>query len=384
MYLVEVNDSKQERLFLDLPDKIYKEDNQWIKPLDQDLEKIFDPKKNKLFNKKGKLIRWNLFSGTDEHIGRIAAFVNPTYEGKQPVGGFGFFECINDQLAANYMFDEAKKWLQEQGMETMDGPINFGERDQWWGLLVDGFYEPLYCMNYNPEYYIQLFENYGFKTYFNQECFAMKLNTELQDKFVKRHEDVDKLGVFRAEHLKKKDLMKYAKDFHEVYNKAWATHGGGKEMALKQAQLIFKTMKPVIDEKLVWFVYKGDQPVAFWLNLPDLNQYFKYLNGKFGLFQKIQFMYHKLFTKNTRIVGIAFGVIPEYHGKGLDHYMIMEGRKGLMQTSYVDYEMQWIGDFNPKMINVAKSLGADLSRRLRTYRYHFDTTREIERHRTIK
>lgn len=384
MYLVEVNDSKQERLFLDLPDKIYKEDNQWIKPLDQDLEKVFDPKKNKLFNKKGKLIRWNLFSGTDEHIGRIAAFVNPTYEGKQPVGGFGFFECINDQLAANYMFDEAKKWLQEQGMETMDGPINFGERDQWWGLLVEGFYEPLYCMNYNPEYYIQLFENYGFKTYFNQECFAMKLNAELQDKFIKRHEDVDKLGVFRAEHLKKKDLMKYAKDFHEVYNKAWATHGGGKEMALKQAQLIFKTMKPVIDEKLVWFVYKGDQPIAFWLNLPDLNQYFKYLNGKFGLFQKIQFMYHKLFTKNSRIVGIAFGVIPEYHGKGVDHYMIMEGRKGLMQTSYVEYEMQWIGDFNPKMINVAKSLGADLSRRLRTYRYHFDTTREIERHRTIK
>lgn len=384
MYLVEVKDSKQEKLFLELPDKIYKEDNQWIKPLDQDLDKVFNPKKNKLFNKKGKLIRWNLFNANNKHIGRIAAFVNPTYEGKKPIGGIGFFECINDQLAANYMFDEAKKWLLEQGMETMDGPINFGERDQWWGLLVDGFYEPLYCMNYNPEYYIQLFENYGFKTYFNQECFAMKLNTPLQEKFVRRHDEIQKSGEFRAEHLKKKNLMKYAKDFHDVYNKAWTTHGGGKEMALKQAELIFKTMKPVIDEKLVWFVYKGDQPVAFWLNLPDLNQYFKYLNGKFGLFQKIQFMYHKLFTKNKRIVGIAFGVIPEYHGKGIDNYMIMEGRKVLMQTSYVEYEMQWIGDFNPKMINVAKSLGADLSRRLRTYRYHFDTTKEIERHITIK
>ena len=177
MYLVEVNSTKQEKIFLDLPDKIYASDNQWVKPLNQDIEKVFDLKKNKLFTRKGKAIRWNLFNANNEPIGRIAAFVNPTYEGKQPVGGIGFFECINDQLAANYMFDESKKWLVSYGMQTMDGPINFGERDQWWGLLVEGFHEPLYCMNYNPEYYINLFENYGFKTYFNQECFALPIQT---------------------------------------------------------------------------------------------------------------------------------------------------------------------------------------------------------------
>src|SRR5690554_1643066 len=67
-------------------------------------------------------------------------------------------------------------------METMDGPINFGERDQWWGLLVEGFYEPLYNMNYNFPYYVDLFENYGFKTYFNQECFALPITQKLQKK----------------------------------------------------------------------------------------------------------------------------------------------------------------------------------------------------------
>ncbi len=31
-------------------------------------------------------------------------------------------------------------------MEAMDGPINFGDRDRWWGLLIDGFdRDPNYC-----------------------------------------------------------------------------------------------------------------------------------------------------------------------------------------------------------------------------------------------
>ena len=47
-------------------------------------------------------------------------------------------------------------------MEAMDGPINFGERDKFWGLLIEGFSEPLYAMNYNAPYYKELFEKTSF------------------------------------------------------------------------------------------------------------------------------------------------------------------------------------------------------------------------------
>lgn len=384
MYTVEVKNTKTKKQFLNFPTKLYAHDKNWIQPLDQDIEKVFDPTKNKLFQRGGKAIRWNLFNGNDEMIGRIAAFVNPKYEGKAPIGGIGFFECINDQTAANYLFNEAKKWLASHQMQTMDGPINFGERDQWWGLLVEGFSEPLYNMNYNFPYYIELFENYGFKTYFNQECFALPITQKLQPKLHDRHNAIAQDKDFRAEYLKPKNLEKYIADFVFVYNKAWASHGGGKEMSMSQGRLIFKTMKPVIDPKIVWFVYHKEQPVAFWLNLPDLNQYFKHLNGKFDWLHKIKFMYYKLFHKSKRVVGVAFGVVPEWQGKGVDNYMVIEGQKVMTsQLSYTDYEMQWIGDFNPKMINVAKGLGAELSRKLRTYRYHFDTSKPVERHRNI-
>ncbi len=385
MYTVEVKNNKTRKQFLDFPVKLYQDDKNWIQPLNQDIEKVFDLEKNNLFKRGGKAIRWNLFNANNEMIGRIAAFVNPKYEGKAAVGGIGFFECINDQTAANYLFDQAKEWLKQHNMETMDGPINFGERDQWWGLLIEGFYEPLYNMNYNFPYYIDLFEKYGFKTYFNQECFSVAINQQLTPKLHERHEHIAQDKNFRAEYLNLKNLDKYVADFVSIYNKAWASHGGGKDISLSQGKLIFKTMKPVIDPKIVWFVYYKDEPVAFWLNLPDLNQYFKHLNGKFDIFHKLKFMWHKTFNKSKRIIGIAFGVVPEWQGKGVDNYMMIEGQKIMdKELSYTDYEMQWIGDFNPKMINVAKSLGADLSRKLRTYRYHFDTSKPVELHKILK
>lgn len=384
MYTIEVKNNKSRKQFLNFPVTLYSNDKNWIQPLNQDIEKIFDSDKNKLFKRGGKAVRWILLDGNDQVIGRIAAFINPKYEGKDLVGGIGFFECINDQTAADYLFNQAKDWLQSQGMETMDGPINFGERDQWWGLLIEGFHEPLYNMNYNLPYYKHLFENYGFKTYFNQICFSLPISQKLQSKVHDRHKAISDDLDFRAEYIDMKNLDKYINDFVTIYNKAWASHGGGKNLSTSQGRQIFNSMKSVIDPKLVWFVYYKDKPVAFWLNIPDLNQYFKHLNGKFGLFHKLKFLWYKTFNKSKRVVGVVFGVVPEWQGKGVDNFMIIEGQKVMRdQLSYTDYEMQWIGDFNPKMINVAKGLGAEISRKLKTYRYHFDTERPVERHKNI-
>jgi hypothetical protein len=44
-------------------------------------------------------------------------------------------------------------WLAAKGMEAIDGPINFGENDNNWGLLVEGFMQQGYGMPYNKEYY---------------------------------------------------------------------------------------------------------------------------------------------------------------------------------------------------------------------------------------
>lgn len=383
MDIIPVSTALTRKQFLDLPAVLFKDDPNYIKPLDKDVEAVFDRKTNKAY-RFGDTRRWLLRDSQGNTIGRVAAFTNSKYKNKGDkwvVGGMGFFDCVNDQAAANALFDVAKSWLAGQGVEAMDGPINFGERDRFWGLVVEGFDPPIYLMNYNPPYYRQLFENYGFQLFYKQLIFKLSAHQQLSENFVRMNAKYESDPAFEARHLRKDQLRKYAHDFVEVYNKAWAGHQGNKEMSPAVALKMFESMKPVMDEKLIWFVYHNDKPVACWLNLPELNRWFKYLSGKFGLMQKLFFLLLRKLKKNPRFTGIVFGVVPEYQGKGIDYFMIMQGAKVIQtQTNYETLELQWMGDFNPKMVNIAVNLGATVSRTLVTYRYLFDREAPFERH----
>jgi hypothetical protein len=392
MQLVEVTTAQLANEFLKVNTIINGKDPNYIHPLEKDVNDVFDKNKNKTF-RHGEVIRWILKDKSGNSIGRIAAFVNKKYKNKGddgPVGGCGFFDCINDQAAADMLFDVAKHWLMQRGMEAMDGPINFGERDRWWGLLVKGFEPPIYCLNYNQPYYQALFENYGFKNYFNQVCFALNAKDRLTKKFYDRHAECAKDPNYSSAYIKKNELDKFAKDFTIVYNKAWSGHGGMKQIEEKVVRKMFQSMKPVMDEKISWFAYYKGEPIAIWINLPDLNQWFKYLKGKFSLFHKLKFLWIKATKRPKKFVGLVFGVVPEFQGKGVDSYIIIEGCKEIQSLTFPDYkigkllyeqyEMQWIGEFNPKMINVAEALGTYRSRILTTYRYNFDRTKEFKPH----
>ncbi len=383
MNLTEVTDKPTAKHFLQVPLVIYKDDPNFIRPLDKDINDVFDPEKNKAF-RFGECTRWILKDNDENFIGRIAAFVNKRYKNKgddQPTGGIGFFECINDQQAADMLFDVAKNWLMQRGMEAMDGPINFGERDRWWGLVVEGFKPPIYLMNYNLPYYQALFEDYGFKNFFNQICWHLFVTQPLSDKMMGQYTKYSAMPEFKVIKVDKKQIKKFSVDFCTVYNKAWAQHGGNKQMHKDVAIKMFETMKPVIDEDLMWFAYHKEEPIAIWINLPELNQIFKYLNGKFDLFAKIKFWWLKQRGVCNKFTGIVFGVVPEFQAMGIDYFMIVEGSLVIKKKKqYDELELQWQGDFLPKMLNISKNLGAEQSRLLTTYRYLFDRSKEFKRH----
>ncbi|MBC6411304.1 MAG: hypothetical protein GDA42_12795 [Ekhidna sp.] len=384
MQIVEVQDKKTAKEFLRLPVRLYKNEPNWIRPLDKDIEGVFNPNVNKYF-RHGRCTRWILKNQRGEVIGRIAAFVNDRTAKKnndQPTGGVGFFECINDQKAANLLFDTGKKWLVEQGMEGMDGPVNFGDRDNWWGLLIDGFdLEPNYQCNYNFSYYVDLFENYGFQIYFKQFTFGRPVQGPLGERLYEKAEIANKDSEYNFRHIEKKKLGKYVEDFRTVYNDAWAHFPGVAEMTPLQAKAIIKKMKPIMDEKIMWFGYHKDKPVGFYINIPELNQIFKYVNGKLNLIGKLKFLYHKIMRTNTKMIGLVFGISPAHQGKGVDGALIMATR-AMVQDTYTRYrhlEMNWIGDFNPKMIAVVNQIGGDIIKTHHTYRYLFDRSKKFER-----
>ena len=206
MQIIEVNDPQSAKEFIKVNVLINKTNANYIRPLDKDIHDVFDQKKNKTF-RFGKVTRWILKNDSGELIGRIAAFTNKKYKNKGDdlkVGGIGFYDSINDQKAADLLFDVAKHWLIQEGVEAMDGPINFGERDRWWGLEVVGFQPPLYCMNFNLPYYQNLFENYGFKLFYNQICLGMDPKQKLNAKIAERHSVYANNPEFSARFIDKK------------------------------------------------------------------------------------------------------------------------------------------------------------------------------------
>src|SRR5690554_1828164 len=174
MQLIEVNDRVSRKLFHKVPHNIYKNDPNWACPLEGMIENTFIPEKNPSF-KNGDAMRWVLLDDDNKLLGRIAAFYNndKAFIYEQPTGGCGFFECVDDQECANRLFDTARDWLKEKGMEAMDGPVNLGENYMNWGLLADGYMPQGFGMPYNPEYYVKLFQNYGFKLYLEQYCYHL-------------------------------------------------------------------------------------------------------------------------------------------------------------------------------------------------------------------
>lgn len=382
-------DNKIEKEFLYLPLKIYKNDKNYILPLYKDIKTVFTPSKNPCFNF-GEAKRWILQDDNQQTIGRIAAFYDKriiNVGNEQPTGAMGFFECIDNQKAANLLFDTCKEWLISKGMEAMDGPINFGDRGKWWGLLVDGFHQPNYQSNYNPPYYRHLLENYGFKDYFQQYTFARALHRgQLTPTFVEKSERLMKNPSYHFEHIQKKNIEKYVNDFRDVYNQSWAKREGVAQMTEAESRKLLKEMQPIIHEKIIWFAYYDGLPIGFVVMIPELNQYFKYVNGKMNLWGKLKFLYHFKTKKVKKILGVIIAVVPRFQKFGLESALLVRLSESMAEkeSPYETGEFNWIGDFLPVMIRFYESFGCEVYKTHITYRKLFDETKEFKRHPIVK
>ncbi len=381
-----VADKGAARLFLDLPRRLYRGNRNWICPLDTDIEGVFDPSRNAKFSS-GEARRWIARDSSGKVVGRIAAFYNSedSVLESQPTGGVGFFESENDQSLANLLFDAARDWLASKGMEAMDGPVNFGSRDAWWGLLTDGFeFTPLYTNPYNPPYYVELFENYGWQNYFNQFTYNRKLSAGILSQSVyDRVRRLEDSPGYRFEHIRLRDLEQVADNFRLVYNKAWAGHSGVKPIERDSAQKLMRTLRPIIDERLIYFAFFNDEPIGFFVMVPDLNRVIGRFDGKLGLINKLRLWLMLRFThKADRIFAIIFGVAPEFHGKGIESGMIhaFEQQVARGDMPYTSLELAWVGDFNPIMMRMVENyVCASKHKTHVTFRYLFDRSKEFKR-----
>lgn len=377
MNIIEVVTGSHKKEFNDFPRTLYRNDKFWISPLDTETEAVFDPEKNAAF-KKGEAIRWIIIDERGKVAGRIAAFIDVVRRDayKYPTGGLGYFEVVEDYSVAEKLFEKAREWLVSRGIEAIDGPINFGENDSNWGLLVDGYARPTYGMPYHMKYYKDFFEKYGFKNYFDQYSYLKNIAAVevFPERFMRIAEWISKRPGYTFEHFRFANASKYVDDVVEIYNATWAEF---KEdfTPLDGSALydMIRKSKAFLDEELVWFAYHNDKPIAFFILYPDLNQILQHFNGKMNAFDITRFMVLKKRKIMTRLRASAAGVHPKYQNSGVESAIFLQLYKVFKKKRhYKELELSWVGDFNPKMISIYEAIGAHKYKIHTTYRYLLD------------
>lgn len=368
--ILEVTNEVDKMRFIKFPWEIYRKNPNWVPPLIYDVRKNLDTQKNPFYTH----AKIKLFLALDGKtpVGRIAAIINESHniKYKDKVGFVGYYDCINSAEISSLLFDTAKNWLKGQGMDTMRGPVNLSINDEV-GLLINSFdKDPILLTTYNPEYYIKLFEDYGFEKVKDLYAYYMdhvlcKENQKAMDKLNRVADIVLKKENIKIRKIVLKNLESELIKVMQVYNSAWVDNWGSVQMTESEFKYVAASLKPLVDEDIVYFAEVEGKPVGFSLSMPDFNQIFKKLNGKllpFGIF--------KILTGKKKIDAIRvviMGIIPEYQRKGIEAVFIRDTINTGMIKGYKYADISWVLEDNVPMVQTAVNLGAIQYKTFRIY-----------------
>jgi GNAT superfamily N-acetyltransferase len=317
------NTKAEKEAFIRFAWSIYANYPHWVPPLLMDMRmKLINPKFS--FNEFGTFQLYMAFRD-GKPVGRIAAvenrLYNKTHEDK--TGFFGFFECIDDQSVADKLFDTAADWLRQRGLSCIHGPASPSSNHDY-GLLVDAYDDdPRLMMSYNPPYYRQLIENYGFRC--TQRLFAHKIDREtlIQSETKRRLERVSKLVQERTKvqlrPINLKDMHNEVNIIKDIWNVAWEKNYGFAPMTNKEIDEMAEGLKPIAEPALIQFGMVNNKVIGVAIALLDYNYILKGFNGKLFPFNFLKMLFpNKKKIEWVRV--IVLGLLPEYRGKGLDAF----------------------------------------------------------------
>jgi hypothetical protein len=347
-----------EEEWLNFPMKIYgKDPTRPIMPVD-DMKRIFDTSRNS-FLEKGQAARWIVYDDNNFIAGRIAAY--HYFTGGR--GRIGFFECYDDLMVSKALLTEAVSWLAQNGCTDIDGPVNFGEKDRYWGMQVEGFgTDGLYMENHNPDYYEKHFLDFGFLPYDDINTYYITLDMIPRDKL-----------NFLASFTAKKDLASYrcfayeeidqlAEDIHTVYTAAFPSGDRVTHITSREIKEVLMDMKPILKEEFLWMAYIDGRPMGFmvFLNEPEL----------------------PTFTKGVRkrkLKGLVMATTPDVHYSGV-HLGLIYSFYEKMRKHDFEYEYYLVG-INTKTTgwnSFIRKMGAELHKIHRTFTYKTNTNETSE------
>jgi hypothetical protein len=345
--------------------EIYKGNPYWVPPLLMDRRKLMDKKKNPFYQHAEA--EFFLAYRDGKIVGRIGAIMNEnhTKEHSDKTGFFGFFECLDDQDAANTLVGTAKEWLRQRGATLMRGPASPSVNDEY-GLLIDGFDKPpVVLMPYNPSYYPKLLEKAGLKKVKDLYAYHVHKDKVFSDKLERVAEMVKKRQGISFRSLDMKNFKSEVELIHKLYNRAWQYNWGAVPMTDAEFDMMAKDLKPVVVPELVIIAEFKGEPIGFSLSLPDLNLAFKHNRKGYLLPGLYCLMRYKKSINATRI--IVLGVVKEHQMTGAGGVLFYETAKRSVEKGYYEGEASWVLEDNVMMNRGAELLQATRDKTYRIY-----------------
>jgi 8-amino-7-oxononanoate synthase len=351
--------------FLKLPWKIYAHDRNWVPPVITDVETIFDRAEN-IFYGHGEAQAFLAKRGS-EIAGRIVAAIDHRanrYHNER-AGFFGFLEVDQDYGAMAALLDAAKQWLQERDIKVMRGPMAFSQLDGL-GCLVEGFdLAPAIMMPYNPSYYPEFLEKYGFEKMKDLYAYWMDGRKPLSDRLRKLAEHTRRKEDVVIRHLRMSRFRKEMNTVMEILNDAGQQELGFTPLGASDLKYFSAKLKPVIEKELVNFVEVNGRPVAFSLILPDYNEVLKRFNGRIGIAEMLKFYIYSKKIKSLRFT--LLGVRKAFQRRGLETLLYLESFRAAQERGYTGGELSWIPE-DGRMLN--KAIVDNGGKRTKTYRVY--------------
>ncbi len=376
-YHFKIVKSKNEiELFHQFTFQIYENYPNWIPPLRFEIEKIFDPRQNSFFNK-GKCERYLMYDGSR----LVARFAVMNHSEKDAVfepklGGFGFVEMIEDQDVADGMIHFVKEWHAKHGYKAFRGPVNFGENNNYWGLLVENFEEPpIYGMFYHPPYYQVILENTGAVKLDDHWSYKRKFSTPLPDRLVKITDRIENRPGVLLRPIDLKNINEDAEAIRAIYNKAWSEQDIADreheftELTRETVKNMVKQLKQIMIPESVLIAFVNGEPASFIVSIPDLNEISVQTKGLLKWWHLPKIL--RIKKKATRLRIIVFGTVPKFRKLGMEALVFVRGiqmtHKAAPQLDYL--EGVWVSEKNWLMQRSLEALGCFHHKTHRTYRW---------------
>ena len=368
--IVPVSSPAQLERFVRLPLRLNAHDPAWRPPLLMERVEALTPKTNPFFAHADVQLWLAVRDGRD--VGRISAQIDhlAPEDPAAPSGYFGMIAAEDDPEVFAALFAAAEDWLRARGKVWARGPFNLSINEET-GLLVDGFTTPpMVMMGHDQPYAGPRVEAQGYVKAKDVYAYLVDVTEDVPKRVRDRIDRAAPAGVT----LRKLDFKDYDRQvaaMTSIMNEAWAHNWGFTPITEAETRQLAKSMRPVINENLVWFADIDGEPAGFGVCLPNVNEATRDLGGKLLPFGWAKLLWRLkvsgVKTARVPLMGVKRKFARDFRGMLLPFILIDAMAREAKKAGIEKVELSWILEDNKPMRAIIEAVNSE---RYKTYRIY--------------